>query len=363
MTAHAPRRPPLLAVVALSTCVGLIGGALAAWAIYARFGPVERVITQPITVSGGSSGSGPTVIQLAQQVGASVVEISTRPVTAQTLIAGDTGIVDGFVASGDGLIVTSIHAIRGATALRVTTEDGHAFAATIVRADPAHGIAILRAVGAQNLTALAFAGTTANVGDLAIAVAHAPPGALTLSTGTVSSTGRTLSLPDGEPQLSNVLSVDATADPRKDGAPLVSGAGVVIGVVVDAGGAVPGLAALSGRDAAALVQLASGGATSGSATLGAAALILDRATAAAAMLPQGGLILSVDAGGPASVAGLVQGDVVTAVNGVAVDAGHPFDAVALGLAVDQQVTLTVVRGGATKTIALTVGSTSPSAQS
>ena len=111
------------------------------------------------------------------------------------------------------------------------------------------------------------------------------------------------------------------------------------------------------------VQLATGCATSGSATLGAAALILDRATGAAAMLPQGGLILSVDAGGPASVAGLVQGDVVTAVNGVAVDAGHPFDAVALGLAVDQQVTLTVVRGGVTKTIALTVGSTSPSAQS
>ena len=363
MTAQVQRRPPLLAVVALSTCVGLIGGALAAWAIYARFGPVERVVTQPITVAGGSSGSGPTVIQLAQQVGDSVVEISTKPLTAQALISGDSGIVDGFVVSADGLIVTSIHAVRGATALRVSTEDGHAFAATIVRADPAHGVVVLRAVGAQNLTPLAFAGTAATVGDLAIAVAHTPPGALSLGTGTVSSTGRTLSLSDGEPQLSNVLTVDATADPRKDGAPLVSGTGVVIGVVVDSGGAVPGLVALSGRDAAALVQLASGAATSGSATFGATALTLDPATAAAAMLPPGGLIQSVDAGGPAAAAGLAQGDVVTTVNGVGVDAGHPFDAVALGVAVDQQVTLTVVRSGVTKTIALTVGSTSPSAQS
>ena len=363
MTAGAERRPPLLAVVALSTCVGLIGGALAAWAIYARFGPVERVITQPSTVTGKSSGSGPTVTQLAQQAAASVVEITTRPVTSQALLSGSTGIVDGFVVGGDGLIVTSIHAIHGATALRVATNDGRGFPATIVRADPAHGVAILRAVGAQNLTPLGFAGAAATVGDLAIAVAHLPPGALTLSTGTVSGTGQTLSLADGESQLSDVLTVDATADPRKDGAPLLSGAGAVIGVVLDAGSSAPGVVALSGRDAARLVQQVSGGVLSGSPTLGATAITLDTATAAAAMLPPGGLILSVDPRGSAALAGLSPGDVVTALGGVAVDASHPFDAVALGLAVDQQVTLTVVRGGATTTIALTVGSTSPSGQS
>lgn len=363
MTVEARRSPPLLAVVAFSACVGLVGGALAAWAIYARFGPVERVIVQQGNASGNTSNGGLTVAQVAQQASASVVEIATRPVTTQTLLGGDSGIVDGFVVSSDGLIVTSIHAIHGATALRVSTTDGHAYDATIVRADAVHGVVVLRAVGAQNLTPLAFAGTAASIGDLAIAVAHAPPGSPTLSTGTVSGTGRTLTLGDGEPQLSNVLTVDATADPREDGAPLLTGAGAVIGVVVDAGGAAPGLIAMSGRDAAALVQQVSGSGSSATPAFGATAVVLDAATAGAAMLQPGGLILSVAPGGPAATAGLAPGDVVTAVNGVAIDAAHPFDAAALGLAVDQQVTLSVASGGAVKTIALTVGSTSPGGQS
>ena len=46
----------------------------------------------------------------------------------------------------------------------------------------------------------------------------------------------------------------------------------------------------------------------------------------------GALILSVTAGGPAAAAGLLPGDVVTAVGSTALDADHPFDPTVLGLA-------------------------------
>jgi serine protease Do len=169
--------------------------------------------------------------------------------------------------------------------------------------------------------------------------------------------GRTLTLADGETVLRDVVTVDSTPDPRQDGAPLLNGNGDVIGVVVDAGGAAPGVVALSMTAASNIVAKATG--SGGSApvpTLGADSEVIDPATAAAADVPVGALILSVTNGGPAATAGLLAGDVVTAVGSTTLDATHPFDPTILGLAPDQQVTITVFRNGTTRTLELIVGS-------
>ena len=121
-----------------------------------------------------------------------------------------------------------------------------------------------------------------------------------------------------------MLTVDATPDPRQDGAPLLNGNGDVIGVVVDADGAAPGVVALSMTAASRLVAAATG--SGGSApvpNLGADSEVIDPATAAAAGVPVGALILSVTTGGPAAQAGLLAGDVVTAVGSTSLDATHP----------------------------------------
>lgn len=350
-------RDRLIAAVVLSAVIGLIGGGLAAWGIYARFGPVERVIQQTIVGPGGGSGDTLTAGAIAQAKSASVVEVLTRTVTPASLLSGPTGIVNGFVVSASGLVLTSIHAIQGAATLRVATADGHSYAATIVRADPTHGVVLLQAVGAQNLTPLTFATVAPRVGDLAIAVAHTPFSPVTLSTGTISSVGVTVTLTDSEPVLRDTLTVDATPDSRQDGAPLLNGNGDVIGVVVDVGGAAPGVVALSMTAASGLVAEATGsGGNAAAPNLGANSEVIDPATAAAAGVPVGALILSVTIGGPAAEAGVLAGDVVTAVGNTSIDATHPFDPAILGLAPDQQVALTVYRDGATRSLELLVGS-------
>jgi S1-C subfamily serine protease len=356
MTTATRPRERLIAAVVLSSVIGLVGGGLAAWGIYARFGPVERVIVQNVVGSGGGNGA-LTAGAIAQAKSVSVVEVLTQPVSVGSLITGTAGIVNGFVVSANGLVLTTIHAVKGAATLRIATADGHGYPATIVKADPTSGVVLLQAVGAKNLTPLVFATVSPRVGDLAIAVAHAPFSPLTLSTGTIGAVGRTLTLADGETVLRDVVTVDSTPDPRQDGAPLLNGNGDVIGVVVDAGGAAPGVVALSMTAASSIVAKATG--SGGSApvpNLGADSEVIDPATAAAADVPVGALILSVTNGGPAATAGLVAGDVVTAVGSTTLDATHPFDPAVLGLAPDQQVAITVYRNGTTRTLELVVGS-------
>ena len=357
MTTAARGRERFIAAVVLSAVIGLVGGGLAAWGIYARYGPVERVTQQNIVGGPGGTSGTLTAGSIAQAKSVSVVEVLTKPVTPASLLAGPTGIVDGFVVSANGLVVSSIHAIENASTLRIATADGHSYPATIVRADPTHGVVLLQAVGAQGLTPLTFATVTPRVGDLAIAVAHSPFSPVTLATGTVSSVGITVRLLDSEPPLRDVLTVDATPDPRQDGAPLLDGNGNVIGVVVDAANAAPGVVALSMSSAATLTAAAGGGGGNAPVpALGVQSQVIDPATAAAAGVPVGALILSVTTGSPGAAAGLLPGDVVTAVGSTPIDASHPFDPTVLGLAPGEQVTLAVYRDGASKTLQLTVGS-------
>ena len=253
--------------------------------------------------------------------------------------------------SSDGLIVTSAHAVRGATRLRVAGADGKGYDATIAASDVADGIVVLRAAGASGLTALHFATQDPRIGDLAVAVFRPALSTLTTRSGIVSAIG--LNASDGSAQLGDLLSVDATAAPQADGAPLVDGTGAVTGVVTTVS-SMAGVVAASGKDAAALVSSVQRGSATSAGSFGVTSVLIDASVAAAAALPAGALIQSVSPTGPAAAL-LQPGDVVTSVNGTSVLSAGGFQPGDFGVLVGDKATLQVVgAGGVARTVSLTV---------
>ena len=352
----------LLAAVVLAALIGVVGGGLAAWGIYLHLGPAQKTIEQ--LVPGPKGGQGETVGQLATAAGASVAAVATRPATATGIANGGGGFANGAVVSADGLILTSAHAVQGASQLRVGLSTGQAFDAVIAGTDPRHGLVLLRAVGAQGLTPIPIASTAPSVGDTAIIV-YSPPGSgLGVEVGTVSSVGETVTTGGGTGTgtgsgaiLSGAISIDAIPQPAADGGLVLDSEGKLVGIVATVSGPAvpPGVTALSISAARSLIAQVTGGTAQPQPSFGAESVYLDPAHAAAENLTAGALVTAVTPGGPAAQAGILAGDIVTSVDGTPVDPAHPFEAASLGLAAGDSVAVTVVRAGTTQTLTLRVG--------
>ena len=356
------RPGPRVRVLAAGILVALVGalcGGAAAWSIYQHYGPVQRIVYQQIT---GSTSTRPqTIGQLAQANAASVVTIATQPVTAAELADGTASLVDGVVVSSDGLILTSAHAVEGASQLRVGLADGQGYDAVVAGVDATHGLVVLSVTGATNLNldAIPLAASAPAVGDQAIALSRPASGGLDVGVGDVSAVGVTVTTATatGQTTLQGAISIGAISEPGADGAPVLNAAGDLIGVVdtITQAPSPPDVTALSLSAAATLIASVSGGAVQTPGTFGVVSSYLDPARAATAGTIPGALINSVDAGGPAAAAGLQAGDIVTSVNGIAMDATHPFDPASLGFSPGDTAEVTVVRGTTTQTIAVQVG--------
>ena len=184
-------------------------------------------------------GSEAVATRVAADAAASVVTIVTteagvnNPFTGN---AGATGSGSGFVVSADGLILTNNHVINGATAIRVTFEDGRELAATVVATDAQHDLALVR-VTATGLTPLALGDSGAlTVGEVAIAIGS-PLGTFsdTITQGIVSGLGRTIDVGETGTRrtthLTGLIQTDAAINPGNSGGPLLDAAGKVIGIV------------------------------------------------------------------------------------------------------------------------------------
>ena len=208
-----------------------------------------NTVTQPAGTSEQDSvlldAYSTTIVNVAQKVSPSVVQITVRGRTAaapsdrrnamppqrQAPDRGnnDGGTGSGFIISSDGYIITNNHVVAGATHIKVSLPDSRDFDATLIGRDPATDIAVLK-IYADSLKAIRFADSKQlQVGQIAIAIGNPYGFQYSLTTGVVSALGRTLRSESGR-LIDDVIQTDAALNPGNSGGPLVNSFGDVIGV-------------------------------------------------------------------------------------------------------------------------------------
>jgi len=236
-----------------------------------------------------------------------------------------TSLGSGVIVGGDGLIVTNQHVVADADEITVVLHDRREFEAELIADDELSDLAFLRIdPGGQPLPALSLGDSDLiEVGDLVLAIGNPFGIGQTVTSGIISAKARTP--PGGRSEVS-FIQTDAAINPGNSGGALVSLDGELVGIntaiftrgsggSIGIGFAIPAnlvKARLQGIEAEGEVVRPWLGAAYQPVDAGiAAALELDR--------PAGLLVNRLHSRSPAARAGLKEGDVILAVDGVEVN--------------------------------------------
>lgn len=338
----------LAAVVAAGVTVGVLR-----LVSPSRTNPQSVDIRSGVTISEDSA-----IVQAAARAKPAVVSL----VTAQEpqLVAGS-----GYLVTSDGYIVTNMDVIAGAASITVLiTGDAKLHQARLVDYDCQTAVAVLKIDQVSGLPTLAF-GDPSSVVSGQVVVAVAGPlqgGAVTRGIVSALHRGATVanpSAPGATIQISDTIQTDATIDTGTAGGPLLNVGGQVIAIAMQGAAGENGYG-LNAADVQDDVQqiLLTGQVTVPS--LGAGTIDLGAQVAALRSLPEGSLVDSITASGPAAIAGLQAGDVITQLDDVKIDAAHPLALLLRSqFHVDQRVTLTYTRAGASTQVQLTLSGQHP----
>jgi putative serine protease PepD len=376
----------------LSRLLPIIGGALAGGAIafavasgstttHSVTTTVVQPTNSPTLPTSFSNGKAQTINQLYRQVGPGVVDITTSSTQSSTGVFGfgqqqqTAGEGAGVVFDKKGDILTDQHVVAGMSKITVNFADGTKAPATLVGSDTGADLAVIRVqnVPASKLHPLPFGDSSAvQVGDSVIAIGSPFGLPNTVTAGIVSATGRTITAPN-QFTIPNAIQTDAPINPGNSGGPLINAAGQVIGLndqietnntngQGEGSSSGVGFATPSNND----VRIAKEIIATGQAHNAYVGVSLDQSVSGGAGIAKGPSANGQPAiapGGPADKAGLVAGDIITAVDGTHVASVNEFVATIANYAPGDTVTLTVNRGGQTKSIKLTLGAQPASAQS
>lgn len=275
----------------------------------------------------------------------------------------------GFIIDQDGHIVTNNHVAQAASDLLVTLADEQSVPADVIGTDPGSDLAVLAVdVPPEDLTVAELGESSSlQVGQRAIAIGNPFGLERTVTTGVISSLGRTLPRDDSDFQLAELVQTDAAINPGNSGGPLLDSQGKVIGVntaIASNSGSNSGVGFAIPVDIVKRVvpELIAGGRYPHP-WLGISGGTITPELVEAANLPveNGVLISTVEPGSPADAAGLRGGDRQVQVSGASMLAGGDvviainevqvkrFEDVVNYLAsftsVGDKITLTLVRAG------------------
>jgi serine protease Do len=265
----------------------------------------------------------------------------------------------GFIITPTGIIVTNNHVVKGEQTISVTLSDGTSYPAKIIGTDPKTDLAVLKINVGHPLSYVELGSSKAvEPGELVVAIGNPFGLGSTVTAGIVSALDRDIGDDDGP--YDRFIQIDAPINEGNSGGPLFDQRGQVIGIntaiMSPTGGSVGiGFAIPSDMVKRIATQLIDNGKVTRG-YLGMAGEQISPQTAQAMGLPttDGALIAAVSANGPAAIAGLKPGDVITAMNGMKVT--NPNDLAADIADVDpgRNTSITYLRDGKTHNMSVAV---------
>jgi len=283
--------------------------------------------------TGGSNGSSasPAASQLASRVDPGVVDVNTRLGYSGGAAAGT-----GVVLTSSGEVLTNNHVVEGATSISVAdVGNGRTYSATVVGTDPSDDIAVIKLTGASGLATVQVGNSSSvSVGDGVVAIGNAggTGGAPSVSSGSVTALGQSITASDDaagtSEQLTGLIQTDASLQPGDSGGPLVNASGKVVGIDTAASSGFQFQTGSSESfaipidEAMSIARQMEAGHASSTVHIGPSAFLgiqVASADSVGAASSSGAGVEGVLSGTPAQAAGLAQGDVITAVDGQAID--------------------------------------------
>ena len=364
----------LVGVLIAASFVGSIVGAGGTYLALSASGSSDSAIAASAS-SGlarvGIQSDTSTVIAALKQVGPAVVQISTDDG------AGNQSVGSGIVYDSRGWILTNRHVITGAQTISVRLADDRQLTGTTYGVDTLTDLAIVKVDSVAGLTAAPIGDSAPlQVGQLAIAIGS-PLGLNypnTVTTGIVSALGRDITVPSDNPAsstsvgLHGLIQTDAAINPGNSGGPLVDASGQVIGVTTAQASTAQGIGfAIPINIAKPIMQQALAGEKLSRPYIGVTYELIDLGLKQRQNLPlgQGAWVHMDDASGnsaeavtpgsPGDLAGIKTGDIITKVEGQAIDPLHRLEDVLVQYPPGRTVSVEIYRAGGYITLKVTLG--------
>ncbi|PYE88407.1 DegQ family serine endoprotease [Phyllobacterium leguminum] len=266
----------------------------------------------------------------------------------------------GFFISDDGYIITNNHVVADGNAYSVVLQDGTELDAKLVGTDPRTDLAVLKVNDPKRKFTYVALGDdkSVRVGDWVVAVGNPFGLGGTVTAGIVSALGRDI---DAGPY-DDFIQIDASVNRGNSGGPTFNLNGQVIGINTaifsPSGGSVGIAFAIPASTAKTVVDqiIKTGHVQRGWIGVSIQPVTKDIADSIGLAEPKGALVAAPQDGGPAAKAGIVAGDVVTAINGEPVGDSRELARKIAAIAPGSKAELTVWRQNAAKTVSVTIAS-------
>jgi len=172
-------------------------------------------------------------VAVYETVNRGVVNISTRSIQPEAflMVAEIEGNGSGSIIDQQGHVLTNYHVIEGARDINVTLFNGKSYSADLVGQDPDNDIAVLRiSAPAEVLFPIPWGdSSTLRVGQHIIAIGNPFGLERTMSTGIISSLNRQITSKTRR-QIRSIIQIDAALNQGNSGGPLLNARGELIGM-------------------------------------------------------------------------------------------------------------------------------------